>query len=319
MTAVFFDSPLSDDQRRQRLYTGDLFVYSPRPSLKALCDHARAMLEEAFGGLDPLMAQYELPVEDYVAIVAPLKPKFIHHPETKHLIRKILIEMGCNLEQTYQDVPRLRMCTSDGYLTSGVGYAHHPHRDTWFAAPMCQINWWLPIYEFEAESGMAFHPAYWNRAIKNGSHEFSYYGWNSNGRKNAAQHIKQDTRKQPHAEEPIDLEPQIRLVCQPGGAILFSPAHLHSTVPNTSGRTRYSIDFRTVHYNEVVQQTGAPNADSHPRDTAIRDFLRGSDLAPFPSEVVALYDKEPLANSDLMMIYTPTAPQKQAAVISKGR
>ncbi len=99
-----------------------------------------------------------MPVEEFVKIVAPLKPRFIHHPRTKELIRNILIEFGCDLETTYQDVPRLRNATSDGYLTSGVGYAFHPHRDTWYSAPMSQLNWWLPIYEIESENSMAFHP-----------------------------------------------------------------------------------------------------------------------------------------------------------------
>ncbi len=69
-----------------------------------------------------------MPVERYVEICAPLKPRFIHHPRTKELIRAVLTEMGCDLEETYQDVPRLRMVTSDGYLTSGVGYT------VWYAA-----------------------------------------------------------------------------------------------------------------------------------------------------------------------------------------
>ena len=77
-----------------------------------------------------------MPVEKYVEICTPLKPGFIHHPKTKGLIRDIMEEFRCDLEKTYIDVPRLRMVTSDGYLTSGVGYAHHPHRDTWYSAPM---------------------------------------------------------------------------------------------------------------------------------------------------------------------------------------
>jgi hypothetical protein len=315
MTTVYFDSCVPDDLRRQRLYDGQIFTYRPRPSTVALCNHARAMIEEAFAGLDPVYAQYSLSVEDYVAIVAPLKPKFIHHPKTKQLIRNILTEFGCDLHKTYLDVPRLRMATSDGYLTSGVGYAFHPHRDTWFSAPMCQINWWLPIYDFESESALAFHPAYWNRPVRNGSSEFSYYEWNTFGRKNAAQHIHSDTRKQPRAEEPIELEPQLRLVCEAGSAILFSPAHLHSTVPNTSGRTRYSIDFRTVHWDEIISQGGAPNVDSDPRDTALRDFMRASDLAPFPDEIVALYEKEPPADPGLDLVFRPA--ERVEPVISK--
>jgi Phytanoyl-CoA dioxygenase (PhyH) len=292
MTAIYFDSPNPDELRRQRLYQGELYVFSPRPSTIALRNHAREMIEEAFDGIDPEFAQYSLPVEEYVAIGAPLKPAFIHHPKTKQLIQKVLEDLRCDMLKTYLDVPRLRLTTSDGYLTAGVGYAFQPHRDTWYSAPMCQLNWWLPIYDFEAESAMAFHPVYWDRPVKNGSSEFNYYDWNRQGRKGAAQHIHKDTRKQPYPEEPINLDPQIRVVCPAGGIVLFSPAHLHSTVPNTSGRTRYSMDFRTVHWDDVVVKAGAPNLDSEPTGTSLRDFMRGTDLAPFPSEVLELYETE---------------------------
>ena len=290
MNTVFFDSPVSEEARRRKLYDGQLFVFSPRPASIALCEFARRMIEEAFGAVDPRTAQYRMPVEEYVAIAAPLKPRFIHHPETKKLLRAVVEEYAGDLYKTYVDVPRLRMVTHGGYLTSGVGYAHHPHRDTWYSAPMCQLNWWLPVYEFQAESGMAFHPRYWDRAVKNGSSSFNYYEWNAQGRKNAAQHIKSDTRKQPRPEEPMELEPEIRVVCPPGGVILFSAAQMHSTVPNTSGQARYSIDFRTVNIDDVMAMSGAPNRDSAPVGTSLRDFRRAADLESIPEEAVRLYD-----------------------------
>jgi hypothetical protein len=302
MSTVFFDATVDDEVRRQRLYAGQIFVFSPRPSSVALCEFAREMIEEAFGSLEPRKAQYSMPVEGYVAIVAPLKPKFIHHPETKQLLQAVVEGFGCDLSETYVDVPRLRMVTSDGYLTSGVGFAHHPHRDSWYSAPLCQLNWWLPIYDIESESALAFHPRYWSQPVRNGSSEFNYYEWNSVGRRDAAQHIKTDTRKQPRPEEPIELEPQVRVVCRAGGLILFSGAQLHSTVPNTSGLTRYSIDFRTVHIDDVMSKGGAPNIDSAPTGTSLRDFMRGTDLTRLPDEVVALYDDEPPESSDLIFI-----------------
>jgi hypothetical protein len=303
MHTVYFDSTVSDEERRRRLYEGQLFVFSPRPSTVALIEHARKMIEEAFEGLDPLTAQYHMSVERYVEICAPLKPRFIHHPETRHLIRNILEEFECPREDVCQDVPRLRMVTSHGYLTSGVGYAHHPHRDTWYAAPMCQLNWWLPIYPIETECSMAFHPRYWSQAVKNGSSDFNYYDWNSSSRKNAAQHVYADTRKQPKPLEPMELDPQVRLVTQPGGAVLFSAAQMHSTVPNTSGRARYSIDFRTVSFSDVVQRRGAPNVDSDPRGTSLRDFVRANDFTRMPEEVAASYDRE--APAEGMLVFTP--------------
>ena len=46
---IYFDSPVDDYIRRQELYQGQLFVYSPSPSSIALSAFAREMIQEAFG------------------------------------------------------------------------------------------------------------------------------------------------------------------------------------------------------------------------------------------------------------------------------
>jgi hypothetical protein len=300
MNAIFFDSPAGDHERRTKVYDGQLFAYAASPAGTAFCEFARSLLEEAFAPLQPCVAQHSLPVERYVDILAALKPRFIHHPRSKDLIRGLLEERGCDLERTCFDVPRMRSATAGDYLTSGIAYAFHPHRDTWYSAPMCQINWWLPIYPIESENAMAFHPAYWGRAIKNGSSEYNYYQWNKDSRRNAARHVTSDTRKQPKAEEPFDASPQLRVVCRPGGLLLFSAAHMHSTVPNTTGVTRFSIDFRTVHLDDVAQRRGAENVDSACTGTVLRDFLRGSDLSRIPEDLVALYDDDSARDGELV-------------------
>lgn len=261
------------------------------------------MIEEAFPGEDPRTAQYRMPVEEFVAIFAPLKPKFIHHPESRRLIREIMREHGFNLDTTYLDVPRLRAVTAHGYLTSGVGYAHHLHRDTWYSAPQAQLNWWMPLYELESEQSMAFHPRYWSEPVPNGSNKFNYYRWNSDGRKNAMQHIKSDTREQPKPLVPLDIKPEVRIVCEPGGIILFSAAQMHSTVPNTSTTTRFSVDFRTVDIKDVAQIRGAPNIDSECTGTSLRDFVRASDGSPVPEEVLQMYDTP--APEGASLVYAP--------------
>jgi hypothetical protein len=303
LNTVYVDSRVNDETRRRLLYEGQLFTYSARPSSFAFTEFARQMIEEAFSGLDPVTAQYEMSVEKFVEIFGPLKPKFIHHPESKRLIKELLADLGCDPETTYLDVPRLRAVTSDGYLTSGVGYAHHPHRDTWYSAPQCQINWWLPIYPIASESSMAFHPRYWSEPVKNGSKDFNYYEWNSVGRASAAQHIKSDTRKQPKPEQPMEMDPQIRVINEPGGMVAFSGAQMHSTVPNTSGKTRFSIDFRTVNIEDVKNKIGAPNIDSECTGTSLRDFMKGRDLSRMPEDIVSLYDQQSAA--DGVLVYQP--------------
>ena len=101
--------------------------------------------------------------------------------------------------------------------------------------------------------------------------------------------MKSDTREQPKLTRPIERR-DLRLLVPPGGLILFSAAHLHETVPNTSGLARYSIDFRTVHKGDAAARRGAANLDSRCTGTTMRDYLRASDLARLPDEVVAQCD-----------------------------
>ncbi|QDV44008.1 hypothetical protein Enr13x_38690 [Stieleria neptunia] len=297
MKTVYFNSSDNERLRRERLYAGELYVYSPTPSGIALCDFARDLCEEAFAPHDPREAQHQLAVETYVEILKTLKPKFIHHPECKKLIPALLEELGCDLEQTYFDVPRLRTACAGDYLNSGLAYAFKPHRDTWYSTPMSQLNWWLPVYPIESNNAMAFHPAYWDTPIQNSSALFNYQDWNDRGRREAAKQIGKDTRVQSEALEPLTrLDPQIRLVPEPGGLIVFSAAHLHSTVPNTTDQTRFSIDFRTVDARDTRAMRGAPNIDGLSTGTTMMDYLRGSDQLHFPDDEIQRFkDAQPVA------------------------
>lgn len=292
---VYVNEAISDDERRRRLFNGQLFIYANSPAIKALADHARAMTVEAFGGRDPEVAQDDMAVEDYAALLADLKPTFIHHPRSKELIRDILAEFGADLDKTYFDVPRMRTSTSGGYLTTGIAYAFHPHRDTWYSAPMSQVNWWLPFYEISADNCVAFHPKYWETPVKNGSAIYNYAEWTQTSRVEAAKHIGTDTRVQPKPEEPVELDPQIRPVMPVGGVLIFSGAQLHTSVPNTSGKTRFSLDFRTVHIDDVEADGGAPNVDSYCTGTTLGDYLRATDYEHLPAELIARYDTPPRA------------------------
>lgn len=290
MHAIYIDADITDDERREKLYDGDLFVYSPRPSTRALTEFAAELARQAFAPLDPETAQFDMAVEEYAALLAELKPRFIHHPESKRLIQDMLVDLGCDPEQVYFDVPRMRSSTSNDYLTTGIAFAFHPHRDTWYSAPHCQLNWWLPIFPISVDNGLAFHPRYWQTPVKNSSRVYNYAEWNATSRLIAATQIGTDTRVQPVPEEEVELVPQIRPICQPGGIILFSGAQLHSSVPNTSGRTRFSIDLRTVHLGDAAAHRAAPNIDSESTGTTMGDYLRTSDLEHLPEGLIAAYD-----------------------------
>jgi hypothetical protein len=284
---------MTDDERRAALFDGQLFVYSPTKSSLAFIEFVRKLINQAFGPHDPEKAQFDMPVEQYAEILVKLKPNFIHHPESKYFLQTLLREMGCDLNRTYFDVPKMRSSTSGDYLTTGIAYAWHPHRDTWYSAPSCQINWWIPIYDIRSDNAMAFHSRYWNQPVANSSKGYNYYEWNQKYRGgHIGQFLREDPRPLPRPTQPIDLDPQIRLIVPPGGIILFSAAQLHSSVPNTSGLTRFSIDFRMVNVDDVAAKREASRVDEECTGTTMRDYLRGTDFSHIPDELVALYDDD---------------------------
>jgi hypothetical protein len=285
---IYFDSPMPDDERRAKLFQGDLFVFSATPRSSALVDYARQLSEEAFAPYTPAEAQHHLDHQTYVDVLAKLKPTFINHPHCKELVAGILADLGVDMDQTYFDVPRLRTMTSD-YLNAGLTLQFETHRDTWFSAPFCQVNWWMPVYDVAEENVMAFHPRYFSAATRNSSRVYDYFEWVKTGRSAAAEQVDVETRQQPELEEPIEMEPDIRVITPPGGVLMFAGAQLHTTVPNTSGRTRFSIDFRTVNRRDVETGNGAANVDSACTGTNLGDFLRATDLVSLPQESIDSY------------------------------
>lgn len=301
MGSVFIDSIMPDDERRTRLYAGDIFILSPTDGTRELIALARQMLEKAFAPHDPRTIHEKRTPEDVASILSSLKPEFIHHPECKRIIPQIMLEHGVDPQKLYFDVPRMRSAYPSHFLSSGIAYAFHPHRDTWYSAPMCQLNWWLPIYPIEPNNAMGFFPRYFDEPVKNNSEIYNYYEWNTKNRATAAQYVKSDSREQPKSQQ--ELEPvTVRLLPPPGGIILFSGAQMHETVPNVTNFARYSIDFRTVHYDDVIAHRGAPNIDSRCTGTTMRDYLKASDLSHLPDEAVALYDDNS-AKSDSILYF----------------
>jgi len=71
-------------------------------------------------------------------------------------------------------------------------------------------------------------------------------------------------------------------------------------VPNTTNVARYSIDFRTVHYDDVVARRGATNIDSRCTGTTMRDYMRASDLTHLPQDAIALYDDDTARDDRLL-------------------
>jgi hypothetical protein len=280
MPNILEDSTLGMEARRTALFAGDIFRSKPTPAWTMLSDYARDMIAKHFGLLDPRSAQHEIPVERFIEIVGGLKRDFTNHAETKELIRDVLTESGHDIANTVFDVPRMRIVSAQGYLSAGVGYAYKAHRDTWYAAPSCQENWWSSLYDLEASQSLEFYPSYFGRICQNTSENFDYDDWQINGRTAAAKQVKSDTRNHPLPLVSISEHETLRLVMPADHFIQFSAAQLHATSPNTSNTTRFSIDFRTINLRAYEKGHGATNVDSKSKGSTITDFIRADNFTP---------------------------------------
>ncbi|MBP1818672.1 hypothetical protein [Mycobacterium sp. OAE908] len=300
---VSTETDISDDERRRRLYTGEVFCIPPRESVRALTEFALDMIAQAFGDHDPLTAHNALTVGDYVDKLAALKPRFTHHYKSKQLLTEILVDLGADPTKTYFDLPKLRVVPPSDYLSAGLGYNYTPHRDTWYSAPQCQNNWWTPIAGNSAATGMQFHPDFWLRPVPNTSADFDAYEWNRTSRRDAAVYIKDDPRPHPRL---VGGQPasELRVVGEPGSLLSFSGAQLHSTVPNQTRTARLSIDFRTVHVDDLMTRAGPENVDSRSTGTSVRDYRRADTGESLPHNVIAEYDHN--GSRDGVLVFDPS-------------
>ena len=286
MVGIIVNHRSDDYQRRSMLFRGEFLVDSSSPSTLALAEHAQQMIRDAFVGQDPESAQDEMEVGAFIERIAPLKSAFTNHLRTKELIRCVLAEYGCDLARTYFDVPRMRVVPHSGYLSAGVSYAYKAHRDTWYSSPHAQVNYWMPIFAVTPQRAMSMFPEYWEQPVLNSSGDFDYDEWCNVGRQQAVSQATVDKRNHPLPLAPVETRSDLRISGMPGDMFIFSAAHLHSTAPNTSGKTRFSMDFRTVNLDDIERGNAALNVDCRATGTTLGDFLRADDFSKISSDLV---------------------------------
>lgn len=278
MTTIYVNRRIDEPDRRQRLFAGDFFLYTDVAESHAIAGWAKQLIGEAFGDLDPQHAQYKLDVEEFVKRVGPLKSRFTNDSHTKELCQALVRAMGADPDETYFDLPRLRVVPSDNYLSAGVSYAYKAHRDTWYAHPPCLVNYWVPVYDAVGDNVMSMFVRYWDRPVANAG--FDYERWVKESRFAASANIREENRPHPVPLEEIDTKGEIRIAQNAGGIMMFSTCHLHATAPNVSGVTRFSYDLRTISLRDLKEGRGPSNLDAVAQGSTVEDFLRVSDLRP---------------------------------------
>jgi len=306
MVNVHIDAAFDDDKRRRRLFGGDVLVYTHVSEIAAFAEYTRGMITELFAPHDPLTINTVYSPEELADMLIEFKPRWIHDPRSMEHVRAIARAFGCTPEKIHADVPKLRTAFPQGGLSTGIAYAFQAHRDTWYAAPKAQINWWMPVWPVAENNIMEFYPHGFGSQVENNSGDYDYYVANTWRGDIKSFSGGKDARVHPAPVHGIGADDTRLTVVPPlGGIMLFSGDQLHASIPNTSGITRYSIDFRTVHVDDVHAGVGAPVADVACTGTALRDFKRMTDGASFTEDEVAPHDSESPASAEGVREFIP--------------
>jgi hypothetical protein len=282
--AVYVDLDVPAAELRQRIYDGNLVVLTRLQAVSDFVEHTRQQLAELFGPVDPEHAHEHIEPAEMAKLLGVWKPSFIHSETSKKLVREIIREAGFPGPDTHYDVPKPRTSFPAGHLTTGVAFAFPWHRDVWYSAPAQQVNWWLPVFPAREDNAMAFDLANFRHEVPNNSADFDYYE-NNSGRLTAAAQVTREERPRPGAYQ-HQTGHGLVLLPAPGEVLLFSGAQLHTSIPNTSGLARFSVDFRTVDAQDLLAGRGAPLVDARCTGTAIRDFRNIETGASFDEDTV---------------------------------
>ncbi len=303
---ILIDPDFSCDDLRQKLFAGSLVILTRLQALTDFVEYTREQLAGLFEPYDPEHVHENIDPAEMARILGAWKPRFIHAEKSKKLVRAVIEEAGFPADQTHYDLPKPRTSFPVGHLTTGVAFAFPWHRDVWYSAPPQQINWWLPIFPVREDNAMSFDLASFDQAVPNSSDTFDYYQ-NNASRLTTATQVTRERQARPGA---LNHKPSQELIIlpAPGEVLLFSGAQLHASIPNTSGRARFSVDFRTVYVPDLMAGRGAPLVDVHCTGTAIRDFINVADERTFDEHMVRdLFGAPP---EDALLVFG--APERKA-------
>ena len=274
--------PGTNEQARRDIYQGAIFQLAPSDASLELVSRVKGLLRRELRQDEVRLAHGRLPSDLFFQAMGRIRKILFLESEFHSHVRAVIAAAGFAPERIAFDPLRLRVVNHLGHQDPRAGPVYYPHRDTWYAHSQSIIAWWIPLDDVVAQETFEFYPDCFRTPVDNESQRFEYTAWVKDG-----WDLKigwQDdnaglTAVYPRALVAPPIGSGLGFSCQRGGNVLFSGAHLHRTLPQETGRTRFSLDFRIVNLDDHAQALGAPNVDNRSRGSALIDYVR-----PFPGD-----------------------------------
>jgi hypothetical protein len=283
--------PLTDAIRSERLFAGEVVVFRQLEQTFDLVQHANSVIRDCFG-VNPREAQGRMSAGEFAKRCKALRARFRTNSQTDRKFSAMLLGAGVRLDECYWDRRHLRIQPPEDPEISHAwdNWSHislPAHRDTWGSNILCQTNWWVPLHTLDLRSGgLQWWPELFDTPVGNTSK-----GWDMRKLKEqqqrqwvqAAQEERRAARNDDasiHPTRAYHIMPEVldipslgdtssilsdskplQALIEPGDVLCFSGAHLHSSSINSSDRTRFSLEVRTVHLRDWQAGRGAPNVD----------------------------------------------------------
>jgi hypothetical protein len=276
--AIRRDPPAEAPSLRAALYAGDVFLGPPTAASRALAGAVRARLAEVLGCAPAEVrdAPQRMPNEELFARIGALRRELYLEPRFHELLRAVVAAGGLDPARVAFDPLRLRVVRHRGHENPLAAPVYHPHRDTWYAHPRALIAWWIPLDDLAAHETFVFHPERFRAPVDNDSEIFDYGDWVRDGwelKIGWQQLAAGATARYPRAAASADFGPAVGFSCRQAENLVFSGAHLHATLPQATGRTRFSLDFRIVDLGDHAAGLGAPDVDNRSRGSSLADYV----------------------------------------------
>ncbi len=262
---------MNNEQLRKIIYNGQLHQLPASAQSIELTNLVLSLVEQCFGP-DYRNAQFELTPDEFFDKTIDVKQRVYSSEAVREATAKLVVQHGFNPDETLLDPARIRFSKHDGDLSPAAAVVYQAHRDTWYANPQAQINWWMPLHDVSEDETFCFYTEYFSRSVKNTSHEFDFETWMREVGFGRSQNSKPGAYPLPTEDFGTNTPPE-KFSLKQAEVLLFSGAHLHQTLPNRSGKTRLSVDFRTVNRLDMARNIGAPNVDNHSRGSAALSYM----------------------------------------------
>ncbi|HJZ57089.1 MAG TPA: hypothetical protein VKE74_19115 [Gemmataceae bacterium] len=269
-------APDTEAEFRHALYTGAVFHLPSNPATLAMVSAVNSPLEDELGP-NPREAQFRMSDGEFFERVGRLRKAIYTGPRFHAAVGEVMRSAGFNPIRVAFDPIRLRVIAHRGYENPAAAPIYYAHRDTWYAHSQAEITWWIPLHDVTAAETFEFYPDWFDKPVPNNSEAFDYETWTRHGANlRIGWQNPADGKTHTFPGQVGEFAPgqRVGFAAQAGELILFAGAQFHQTKKNDTGRTRFSIDFRTVNLEDHAAEIGAPNTDNRSTGSAVRDYTR---------------------------------------------